>query len=160
MIKNQNFYKKLAVEAAKVADSKKAENITIYDAGTKSTLFYYVLIVTAASAPQISAIEQEILVQLKKDGAFSLHKDGMQSKNWKVVGYGGLVVHIFETQTREFYSLDKIYADCKRIDWKPKEAKKPAVKNPAAKTKKTPPKKKAAGTEKKTPKKDRRRKTK
>lgn len=166
MTRNQNFYKKLAVEAARIADSKKAENIEIYDAGGKNSLFYYTMLATAESAPQISAIEQEILFQLKREGAYSLHKDGMQSKSWKVLDYGGLVVHIFETQTREFYSLDRVYLDCKKVEWRNRASGSTGAGSSTSGREKpvkkvSPPQKNAAKKKKtvvKKPKKDRRKK--
>lgn len=148
MIK-QEFYRKLAVKAARIADQKKAENIVIYDISRNSSLFYYAVLATAESAPQIRAIEDELVMSLKKDGAYSEHRDGASSAKWRALDYAGFIVHIFEPSARELYGLDKLYYDCRRVEWRKtskaapasvREAVKAPVKKTAKKTKKETPK--------------------
>lgn len=118
-MKDKKYYKKLAKECARIADTKKAENIKVYDVENKTGLFYFSVILTAISQPHIKAIEEEITKKMKKDmGEHILHRDGINSTYWKVLDYGGIVIHIFDQQTREFYALDKIYEDCRKISWK------------------------------------------
>jgi len=128
-MREKNFFKKISIIAAQTADSKKGKNIIIYELKENNTLFYFSLLITVESYPQITAIEEEIQKKLKKEKLYILHKDGMQSRNWKVMDYGGLIIHIFEEETRKFYGLDKIYADCKKVNWeKPPKTKIPAKK--------------------------------
>lgn len=116
----QDFYRKLAVKAARIADQKKADNIVIYDISKNSSLFYYAVLATAESVPQIRAIEEELVISLKKDGAYSEHRDGSSSAKWRVLDYAGFIVHIFEPSARELYALDKLYHDCKQLQWREK----------------------------------------
>lgn len=122
--RDKNYYKKIAKKIAEIANSKKAENIVIYDTENRSSLFYYVVIATVESTPQAEAISEEIQQKLKKEKIYLLYKDGINSKSWKVMDYGGVIVHIIEPETRDFYALDKIYYECKKLDWKEKEIKK------------------------------------
>jgi len=116
-MKEKNFFKKISIIAAQTADSKKGKNIVIYELNENNSMFYFSLILTAESYPQIVAIEEEIQKKLKNEKIYILHKDGIQSRNWKIMDYGGLIIHIFEEETRKFYGLDKIYANCRKINW-------------------------------------------
>lgn len=143
-------FKKIAVTAARAGDSKKAHPVRVYDLAGKSTLADYAVLLAVESATQLEAVEEEVQVKLKREGVYCLHKDGMRSKNWKVLDYGGVLVHIYDAKAEEFYSIGKVYGDYKPVDWEEKPApvpvKKPAGKPAAGKAavKKTPARKAAA----------------
>jgi ribosome silencing factor RsfS/YbeB/iojap len=144
----KSSFKKLAVEAARIGDAKKAHPALVYDLGGKSTLADYVVLLGAESAPQLEAIEEEIVVQMKHQGIYCLHKDGMRSKNWKVLDYGGTLIHIYDGKAAEFYAIDKVYSGYKPVEWmEPAPAPAPVKKAPAPK--KAPVKKAAAKPAKK-----------
>lgn len=157
--------KELVCLAARLADSKKAENIKLIDLGGLSSLCDYILIVTATSKPHLEAVEEEISKKLKELGIYKTNRDGADSVQWRVSDYGGFLVHIMTQDAREFYALDKIFSFGKEVDYTLKKpakkpaakkavkkttAKKPAAKKPAAKktakkaVKKAPAKKTAA----------------
>ncbi|HAF94514.1 MAG: ribosome silencing factor [Elusimicrobia bacterium GWC2_51_8] len=110
--------KKIAIEAARLGDSKKAENIVIYELGKNSSLADYAVLMSADSAPQLEAVEEAVNKAFKDRGLFVLYKEGGSSHAWKVLDYGGVLVHIFETGAREFYTMDLLYASCPRIPWR------------------------------------------
>jgi len=139
---SKNDSKKIAIKAALAGDSKKASPVRVFDLGGRSSLADFVVLLTVDSAPQLEAVEEEVLVRLKADGVYCLYKDGMRSKNWKVLDYGGVLVHVFDGKAAEFYSIEKLYSEDKAVQWDatapaPKKAavKKPAAKAPAAKKK-------------------------
>ncbi len=133
---SKNNFKKLAVSAARAGDSKKASPVRVYDLTGRSPLADYAVLLTVESGPQLDAVEDEVLGMLKQEGAYCLHKDGMQSKNWKVLDYGGVLVHIYDAKAEEFYSIGKVFADYKPVEWEEASAPKPAapVKEAAKKT--------------------------
>ncbi len=144
---NRLKFRKLAAAAARLADSKKASDIKIYDIADKSDAAYFALIATVGSQPQMRAVEDEVSVGLKRaEGVHALHRDGLLSRTWKVMDYGGLVVHVFEPSARAFYALDRLYDGCARVDWEAKPARGPAAKRSPAKK---APAKKAAPRKKK-----------
>lgn len=155
MTNPKSSFKKIAVAAARAGDSKKASPVTVFDLAGTSPLADYAVLLVVESAPQLEAVEEEVLVQLKHQGVYCLHKDGMRSKNWKVLDYGGALVHIYDAKAAEFYAIDKIYDRCKQVAWEetpapapaPEAPKKAAAEKPAAKkaAKKAPAKKPAAG---------------
>lgn len=143
---NRLRFRKLAAAAARLADSRKAADIKVYDIADRSDAAYFALISTVESQPQMRAVEDEISVGLKRaEGVHALHRDGLLSRTWKVMDYGGLVVHIFEPSARAFYALDRLYDGCGLVDWQAKPARRPAAKKAPAKkaqAKKAAPRKK------------------
>lgn len=125
---NRLKFRKLAAAAARLADSKKASGIKIYDIAEKSDAAYFALIATVESQPQMRAVEDEVSVGLKRaEGVHALHRDGLLSRTWKVMDYGGLIVHIFEPAARAFYALDRLYEGCGQVDWEAKPSRRPAA---------------------------------
>ncbi|OIN99690.1 MAG: ribosome silencing factor [Elusimicrobia bacterium CG1_02_56_21] len=142
---SKNGFKKIAIEAALAGDSKKARPVTVFDLVGKSPVADYAVLLVADSPPQMDAIEQEVQVRLKHRGVYCLHKDGSNSKNWKVLDYGGVLVHIYDRKEAEFYAIDKVYDAYKTVEWgepKAPKAAAPAIK--AAPEEKAPAKKAAA----------------
>ncbi|MCK5582667.1 MAG: ribosome silencing factor [Elusimicrobiales bacterium] len=121
-------FKKIALLAAGIGSEKKASNIEVYELTEESSLAFYIVVMTAESYPQMSAIEDDISRKLKQKDAYILYRDGPASKKWKIIDYGGIIVHIFDPVSREFYSLDKVYYDFKKIKWEKSSVKKPAKK--------------------------------
>ena len=132
MTENKTSYKKIAIAAARLADAKKAEAVAVYDMDGRSELADYVVVVTVDNPAHLEAVDDEITINLKKEGLFALYRDGMKSKNWKVLDYGGLIVHIFEKQTRELYAFDKVFSGYNAVKWEEKPAPAPAKAEPAA----------------------------
>ncbi|HOW89195.1 MAG TPA: ribosome silencing factor [Elusimicrobiales bacterium] len=139
-------FRAMAITAARLADAKKAEDIRIYDAGKRSPLTDFLLVATVDNPAQLEAVEEEISVAFKKDGFYAGHRDGGQSRHWRVLDYGGLIVHLFEKAARESFSFDSIYSDYPTVKWqarparsgntgkkvrRPAAARKPAARKPA-----------------------------
>lgn len=144
----KSSFKKIAVTAARLGDAKKAHPVLVYDLCGKSPLADYAVLLGVESAPQLEAVEEEVVVKLKHEGVYCLHKDGMRSKNWKVLDYGGTLVHIYDGKAAEFYAIDKVYGAYKPVEWQepapaPAPARKAAAKKPAKKAEKKAPAKKA-----------------
>lgn len=138
MTQNRNSFKKIAVAAARIGDAKKAHPVAVYDLAGTSPLADFAVLMTVESGPQLDAVEEDVLLKLKQQGIHCLHKDGMRSRSWKVLDYGGTLVHIYDTKASEFYAIDKVYAGCRRVPWEEKTAAtapgKPAARKPARKT--------------------------
>ena len=117
MTENKTSYKKIAIAAARLADAKKAEAVAVYDMDGRSELTDFVVVVTVDNPAQLEAVDDEITINLKKEGLYALYRDGMKSKSWKVLDYGGIIVHIFEKQARDLFAIDKVYAGYSAVKW-------------------------------------------
>ena len=108
-MKKDNFLK-LAKVAAKIAEDKKGENVVLLDVKELTEITNYFVIVTANSMPQINAIADEIEKTLKYDYETEvLRRDGGSNVNWKVLDFGGLIVHIMSQDLRMLYNLENIW---------------------------------------------------
>jgi len=101
---------KLAKQAQKIAEDKKGENVIIIDVTGQTAIANYFVIVTASSVPQINAITNEIEKSLKYDfGVMPVRREGCSSQTWKVIDFGGLLVHVMHPDVRAKYNLEKIW---------------------------------------------------
>jgi len=109
-MKKINFLK-LAKVAVKIAEDKKGENIVLLDVQELTEITNYFVIITANSMPQINAIANEIEKTLKYDYETEvLRRDGGTTVNWKVLDFGGLIVHVMSQDLRLLYNLENIWA--------------------------------------------------
>lgn len=108
----------MAKKAAKIADDKKAVKTIILDVRSLTAIANYFVITTAESAPQINAVCSEIEKTFKEEGITVVRREGVSSATWRVLDYGGLVVHVMAPQTRELYNLEKLWNDAKIVKTK------------------------------------------
>lgn len=133
--------RELVCYAARLADEKKAENISVLDLRGKPSLCDFVLIATATSRPHLEAVEEEISKKLKEIGIYKINRDGGDSSQWRVSDYGGFLLHIITQEARDFYMLDEAFPFGKPVDFTKPVKKTTSVKKS---TKKTTAKKTAA----------------
>jgi ribosome-associated protein len=103
-----DFYK-LALQAAKIAESKKAVDTVILDIQKLTTIANYFVITTAESTPQINAICDEIEKQFKTSDLKPLRREGVSSLSWRVIDFGGIIVHVMSPAVRTAYSFEKLW---------------------------------------------------
>ena len=103
--------KEIAAVAAKAMDSKKGADISVLDINRLTTLGDYFVICTGASGTQIRAIADEVTRLLEEKGVKPLHIEGYASSSWVLIDFGTVVAHIFHRETREFYGLERLWAD-------------------------------------------------
>lgn len=106
-------FRKLAVKAAKIAIDKKAVDTVILDVQEMTALANYFVITTAESSPQINAVCGEIEKEFKEEGVRPLRREGVASPSWRVIDYGGIVVHVMSPYIRETYKLEKLWDGAK-----------------------------------------------
>lgn len=135
------LFKTIATRAARAADDKKGEDIRLLHTRPISSVADYMLIVSVTSPNHMKAVEEEVRMALKSGGEHAIHRDGRKSDVWRVLDYGGLLVHIMHPKAREFYALDKLFHDAKVVRWilaKPKaKPKTKTKKKPASRKKRT-----------------------
>ena len=105
--------KELAAFITKLALEKKGKQIVKLNLDNLTTMTDYFVIVTADSEVQVKAIADHIIRQSRNDGIKIYHKEGFDSLRWVLLDYVDVIVHIFRGETREFYGLEKLWADAK-----------------------------------------------
>ena len=105
---------KLAINCA--AD-KKATNMVALDLRDIASFTEYFVIASGANQRQVQAIADEITEQLKKQlNARVVRMEGYNAAEWVLLDYGDFIVHIFEKNAREFYDLERLWRDAKKVD--------------------------------------------
>jgi ribosome-associated protein len=104
---------KLAIHCA---SEKKAFNIVALDLREIASFAEFFIIVSGANQRQVQAISDEIDEQLKKQlKSRPVRIEGYRSAEWILLDYGDFIVHIFEKEAREFYDLERLWRDAKRV---------------------------------------------
>jgi len=107
-----------AALCARVAEDNKARDVLVLDMRGITPLYDYVVLATGASRRQIHTLAEEIDAALHSVGDRRSTIEGYEASNWVVQDYGDVVVHVFDPNTREYYSLEELWADAPRVDWK------------------------------------------
>ncbi len=112
-----NFLK-LAKLAARVADDKKGHGILLLSVKRLTAVADYFVIVTALSTPHLRSLSDTVRRTMREDhGLETVHSEGRTSPYWTVLDYGGLVVHFMTEQAREFYALENIWNEARKLKW-------------------------------------------
>ena len=116
MTKEERDNQRAAVKAAyKAIDDKFGYDVVILDVSEVSIMAEYFMIATANSPSQLKAITDEVEHQLHKHCIALRHSEGVQSARWILLDFGGIVVHLFCKEDREYYRLERIWGDAKEI---------------------------------------------
>jgi len=103
------------------ADEKKGIGITALDLREIASFTDFFIVVSGLNTRQVQAISDEIDEQLKKQlKTKPLRIEGYSSGEWVLLDYGDFVVHIFENKARDFYDLERLWRDAKKVEL-PKE---------------------------------------
>jgi ribosome-associated protein len=111
----------LAHKAAGFLFSKKAYDAVLLDLRGLSSLTDFYLICTCANEAQMRAILNNTYRVLSKEGVKALRSDYHSGVRWAVLDYGDLIIHLFEKETRNYYSLERLWADAKATKLKPED---------------------------------------
>ena len=90
---------------------KKALDIKVIDVRKITTLTDFFVICTSESQPQTRAITDHINEQLQKDGIKAWHIEGYEYLDWVLMDYINIVVHVFSRESRDYYELERLWAD-------------------------------------------------
>ena len=108
----------LARACAAAAADKKAEDVVALDMKGISTFTDFFVICSASSEPQLKAIGSSIREQVReKLGSAPLSEEGFPGSQWIVIDYPGVIVHVFLAEKREFYGLENLWRDARRLEF-------------------------------------------
>lgn len=114
---SENSAARIAKVAARVADDKKADNVQVLRMPEVMVDTEYFVICSALTQVQIRAIVNAIIEALEDEGADLLRFEGRGENNWVLLDYGNIVVHVFSEEDRDYYNLEKLWADAERVAW-------------------------------------------
>ena len=100
-----------AKRIARALDSKKGMDIKILKIEDLTVLADYFVIATGNSNTQVKALANETEYQLEQAGVKNLRREGYDAGGWVLLDYNTVIVHIFQPSTRDFYALERLWAD-------------------------------------------------
>ncbi len=103
--------KNKAQQIAKILSSKKAQDILIIHVSEKTILADYFIIASAGSTTLVSTLAEEVAFKMGQQNENPLRTEGVREGRWVVIDYGDVLVHIFHNEEREFYQLERLWAD-------------------------------------------------
>lgn len=102
--------------AIRCAGDKKALNIKVLDLREIASFTEFFIIASGSNQRQVQAISDEINEQLKKQlSSRAIRIEGYGTGEWILLDYGDFIVHVFDTQAREFYDLERLWLDARKV---------------------------------------------
>ncbi len=98
-----------------VLDDKKAENIKIINISDISVMADYFVICSGNNKHQILAMQDAVEEALEKIDVIPKNIEGKNGDTWILMDYRDIVVHIFDTENRDFYDLERLWRDGKEV---------------------------------------------
>lgn len=95
---------------ASLEDSKAEDSVSI-DIHGKSALADHMVVASGRSHRHVSAVADHLLRALKAQGFGAPRVEGLSSADWVLIDAGDVIVHIFRPEVREFYALEKMWAE-------------------------------------------------
>ncbi len=111
-----NNSKEMAIIAYNAMDDKLARDIKIIDISNISVVADYFLIADASNKNQIQAIAGNVEELMHKAGYHLKSTEGYQSASWILLDYNDIIIHIFSSEDRLFYDLERIWKDGTVVD--------------------------------------------
>ena len=107
---------KIAFEVTKALDEKKGMNIKLLKIDKVSSLADYFLICTGTSNTHVRTLCDYAEYTLEQLGEPMLGREGHRGNSWELLDYGTIVVHVFTEEARQFYALERLWADAETVD--------------------------------------------
>lgn len=102
------------------ADEIKAQEIVVLDVRGLTTLADYFVMCSGTSTTHIQSIAQGVRDRLRERAGERAKPEGDSASLWIIMDYGDVILHIFDQETREFYDLERLWADAKVSSYEPK----------------------------------------
>jgi len=107
--------KELALLAAEIADDKKAQDIQVLKVKELTIIADYFVICSGKSEIQTKAIARGIENELAKNDIKPQKVAGADNGRWILIDYADIIVHVFHQQERDYYELERLWADAEKI---------------------------------------------
>lgn len=108
--------KSILATVVKAADSKRAGDIVALDVSQVSLMADYFVITDANSIRQVQAIADAVVEEAHKNNITVKSVEGKQAASWVLVDLGDVIVHIFQSDQRSYYNLEKLWSDAPMTD--------------------------------------------
>jgi len=95
----------------KVLSDNKAKDITKINLKKKSSIADFMIICSGTSNRHVISLSNYLVEALKKQNLNTLNVEGIRSGDWVLVDAGDIIIHLFRSEVREYYALEKMWAE-------------------------------------------------
>ena len=111
---------RLALAAARAADDKGATAVMVLRVGPVLGICEFFVLASAANDRQVKAVVDAVQERVRDDvGQKPRSVEGADGRRWVLIDYGDVVVHVFHAEEREYYRIERLYADAPTLAWQP-----------------------------------------
>jgi ribosome-associated protein len=107
----------VAVAAARAAAGKQADRIVILDVSEVIVITDFFVLCSASTQRQIKTVIEAIQDEVRELGVRPVRREGEDGAGWWLLDYIDVVVHVFGTEEREYYDLERLWRDAPKVDW-------------------------------------------
>jgi ribosome-associated protein len=105
----------LARRIVELAEDKKAADIVLLDLSPLTTVADYFVICSGGSERQLEAIAGGVISGMRDERIRPFGREGTAASHWILVDFGSVIVHVFTPPERDFYQLERHWAEAKTI---------------------------------------------
>jgi ribosome-associated protein len=107
----------LAVDACRAADTKQALDLRLLAVADLLALVDLFVIASARSDRQLKAVAEAVEERLREEhGRRPVRREGTAESGWMLIDYGDIVCHLFDEEHRDYYALERLWADVPHLD--------------------------------------------
>jgi ribosome-associated protein len=103
-------------KAVGAAQDKKALDVVVLDLRQTPAFTDFFVLCSGANQRQVKAIADAVEDTLRAAKVRPAHIEGYDRAEWVLMDFFSFIVHVFTPQTREFYSLERLWGDAERIE--------------------------------------------
>lgn len=104
-----------AQRAAKLCLELKAHDLVLLNLKPVSDMTDFFVIGSGTSDTHVRSVAEHVLDELRKEGLRAHHVEGLQQGRWVLLDYVDFVVHLFHPTLRQFYQLERLWADAEPV---------------------------------------------
>ncbi len=105
----------IARKIVEAVEDKKAADIVLLDVAELTSMTDYFVICSGGSERQLGAIADGVVDRLRDEGVRPIGREGGSNSHWTLVDFGCVIVHIFAVPEREYYQLERHWANAKTV---------------------------------------------
>jgi ribosome-associated protein len=113
--------KALALKIASILDEKKAHDIKIINVNKKTIIADYFVIAGGSSRTQVNSLADEVEYKLGLEGIVPARIEGRGDGSWVILDFNSVILHVFGRDARDFYKLEKLWAEGTPVDFNQSE---------------------------------------
>lgn len=100
---------------ARLCDAKRAEDVRVLDLRDICGFADFFVIASASNTPQMKGIVKDIEKEMAQVKYKKINEAGVREGGWVLIDYGDILVHLFESEMREYYDLDGMWGDAVEV---------------------------------------------